>query len=357
MRLRLLPEGRDYGYLPYIWLVYLVFFLSRPILTDGDPQWGLTVVGVGIFLVLYFAGYWLVGIRKLYAIGGLLLLGALYAPMNSGASVFFIYAGGFVGELGTAALAYRVLAVILASIATVAYFVQPHPGFWLPALMFTTVIGVVDVHFAHRRRMNLHLQLAHDEIERLAKIAERERIARDLHDLLGHTLSVIVLKSELASKLADKDTPRAIAEIRDVERISREALAEVRAAVKGYRSMSLAAEARTAADALQTVGVMVETKIDAVNLSATQESVLAMVLREAATNIVRHARATACRVHLYSSGGLCLLEVSDNGSGGNVPEGSGLSGMRRRIEELGGTVERDGSRGTRLLVRLPLSST
>ena len=81
-----------------------------------------------------------------------------------------------------------------------------------------------------------------------------------------------------------------------------------------------------------------------------------MAVREAATNIVRHARATACRVRLHATGATCELEVTDNGAGGNAGEGCGLSGMRQRIEALGGTLERDGSRGTRLLIRLPMSS-
>src|SRR5258708_13782744 len=102
--------------------------------------------------------------------------------------------------------------------------------------------------------------MAQDEIEHLAKAAERERIARDLHDVLGHTLSLIILKSELASKLADKDPERAIEEIRDVERISREALAEVRQAVKGYRSSGLDNEFRHAGETLRTAGIRGEAR-------------------------------------------------------------------------------------------------
>ncbi|HYP05994.1 MAG TPA: sensor histidine kinase [Bryobacteraceae bacterium] len=355
MRLSLLPKDVDRGWLPYLWLVYLVLFWMHPILTSGHRNWVATTLATLAFLVLYFWGYWLRGIRKLYAIAGLVALGCILASSNTGASIFFIYAAGYVGELGSLALAYRMLAGLVGVIGIASYFLQPHPGFWIPASAFTVMVGLVDIHFAQRRFANARLRLAHDEIERLAKIAERERIARDLHDLLGHTLSVIVLKSELASKLAEKDTARAVSEIREVERISRDALAEVRAAVKGYSSVSLSAEARNAADVLKTAGVQVETSIEPVPLAAAQEGVLAMALREAATNVVRHAGATACSVKLRRSGSACELEVQDNGAGGNAREGCGLSGMRQRIEALGGTMERDGSQGTRLSIRLPLS--
>jgi two-component system, NarL family, sensor histidine kinase DesK len=188
----------------------------------------------------------------------------------------------------------------------------------------------------------------------MAMIAERERISRDLHDVLGHTLSVIVLKSELASKLATTDPARAAEEIRDVERISREALAEVRAAVQGYRSAGLAAEVSNARRVLETAGVQLESSLDSPSLPPAQEGVLAMALREAVTNVVRHARAGVCRLDLRESGGWCEMEVADDGRGGSLPEGNGLSGMRRRIEALGGTLELDGATGTRLRIRVPV---
>jgi two-component system sensor histidine kinase DesK len=350
------PEQDDRGWLPYIWLVYLLFFLAKPLTTEAHPRWPEHLAGTVLFLLFYFGGYWARNLRKLWAMAGLVALGFYFAPFNGSASVFFIYAAGFAGEVGSVALAQRLIAILLALVAVTAYFLQPNPGFWITASVFTVIIGVVSIHFTQRHRANVKLRLAQEEVERLAKIAERERIGRDLHDLLGHTLSVIVLKAELASKMADKDMSRAAAEIRDVERISRKALAEVRAAVAGYRSSSLSAEAETAAKALESAGVSVEADLEALQLPVAQESVLAMALREAATNIVRHARATACTMRLRGLASACELEVTDNGSGGEAREGFGLSGMRQRIEALGGTLERDGSNGTRLRIRLPLSS-
>ena len=129
------------------------------------------------------------------------------------------------------------------------------PSFWVPATVISILVGGSNIHFCEMRRKDRALIKAHEAAEHLATIAERERIARDLHDLLGHTLSVIVLKSELASKLADRDPTRAIREIRDVERISRDALAEVRQAVHGYRGERLDEEVATARRALDAAGV------------------------------------------------------------------------------------------------------
>ena len=225
---------------------------------------------------------------------------------------------------------------------------------WISSLVFTALIGSVIIQQLHRKRLDRALLRAQEEVERLAKMAERERIARDLHDLLGHTLSVIVLKSELASRLAATDTPRAIQEIRDVERISREALSEVRAAVRGYRSSGIANEFRQAREALETAGIHVEAAVGAPPLTPTQENVFALALREAVTNVVRHAHATVCRLSLCQSGSWCELEIADNGRGGVLQEGSGLRGMRERVEALGGAIERDSSSGTLLRIRVPV---
>ena len=125
----------------------------------------------------------------------------------------------------------------------------------VPALVFTIVTGAANIFDAERERAQRRLRRADEEIERLAALAERERIARDLHDLLGHTLSVIVVKSELAARLAERDPARAGEEMRDVERIGREALAEVRAAVVGYRAQGLRGELDGARRALAAAGV------------------------------------------------------------------------------------------------------
>ena len=169
---------------------------------------------------------------------------------------------------------------------------------------FPLFIGAGNIFFAERNRMNRKLRKANEEIEHLAKLAERERIARDLHDVLGHTLSVITLKSELAGKLIDRDPAAGGKEIREVEQISRQALSDVRDAIRGYRSQGLgrgtgAGEVHAGncrADACSAMPRRPAT-------SGVQESVLSLAVREAVTNVVRHAQARTCRMRLEQQNG------------------------------------------------------
>jgi two-component system sensor histidine kinase DesK len=203
--------------------------------------------------------------------------------------------------------------------------------------------------------MNRKLRRANEEVEHLAKVAERERIARDLHDVLGHTLSVITLKSELAGKLIDRDPQRAGKEIREVEQISRQALSDVRDAIRGYRSQGLAAELVQAKSTLETAGLTVQCDAaTTVKLPAIQESVLSLAVREAVTNVVRHAQARSCRMRLEQQNGTCRLEIHDDGLGSSNGEGNGLRGMRERVEMIGGTLNRNTEAGTTLTITLPL---
>jgi two-component system sensor histidine kinase DesK len=157
-------------------------------------------------------------------------------------------------------------------------------------------------------------------------------------------------------KLASRDPARSIAEIRDVERISREALAEVRRAVTGYGSSTLADEIRHARTALESAGAVLDCEIAPVRLSVAEEQVLALSIREAVTNVIRHAHARRCEIRLAAAGAGVRLEVRDDGKGGTAPEGSGLLGMRARVAELGGRLEREGRDGTRLTITLPLTA-
>jgi len=222
--------------------------------------------------------------------------------------------------------------------------------------MLIILVGFGNHHWASKECAKKELRLANEEIEHLAKVAERERIARDLHDVLGHTLSLITLKSELARKLVDRDPVRAKQEMQEVENASRAALTDVREAIRGYRSDGIFAELARARAALETAGVAVECHTDQVPLTPAQESVLALALREAVTNVVRHAAAQRCNVSLKRKESLCTLEVADDGCGAAGPEGNGLRGMRERLEALGGSLRLLSSNGTRLIIDLPLAS-
>jgi two-component system sensor histidine kinase DesK len=291
--------------------------------------------------VLWIAGAWFV-------------LAVMFLRINPGATTFFVYAACLYGKIWEPPVAFRYLAGHLVLVCLVCWSLGSDRYVWGSAVVFSALIGSVMIQYSQRKRLGDRLVAAHAQAEHLAKVAERERIARDLHDLLGHTLSVIVLKSELASRLSATQPERAAEEIRDVERISREALAQVRAAVRGYRSAGFDSELRQAREALEAAGITVEARVEQPQLSAIEESVFALALREAVTNVVRHAHATVCRLSLRRNGRFCELEIADNGQGGALEEGSGLSGMRERVEALGGILERDGSNGTLLRIRVPV---
>ncbi len=204
------------------------------------------------------------------------------------------------------------------------------------------------------------LRAAREEIARLAVSEERLRFARDLHDLLGHSLSLIVLKSELAGRLVDVSPERAGPEIRDVESVARAALREVREAVAGYRQPTLTEELRGAREMLAAAGIAYWCDAAPAVLPAVTEAVLAWVVREGVTNVIRHSGATRCTIQVTRDAETVTLDVVDDGRGGACPEtgtGSGLRGLVERVAAQGGDFSAgpDASGGFCLCARLPLS--
>ncbi len=355
-RWRLLPEDRFLGWTPFVWLVYLpTLFITPLIRKDPAWVWWATAAVCVVFLPLYFRGYWARGRERYLIIAAITLLGALLAPFNNSAFALFIYAASFAGTIRPTRRALAILVVLTAIILAEWIVFDMHPFGWAWAVMFLWIVGGVNTHYSTVRRSDFVLRQAREEIEHLAKVAERERIARDLHDVLGHTLSLITLKSALASRLAERDPAKAADEIRDVERISREALAEVRAAVTGYRDAGIARETENAREMLEAAGMSATIEVGKVALSPTEEAVLALAIREAVTNAVRHSGAASCSVRLSQDDTARFLVIADDGKWKRAPSGNGLTGMRERIESLGGTLEVDSGSGTRLTIRLPIT--
>ena len=225
-------------------------------------------------------------------------------------------------------------------------------------LPMTLIIGVIVNVESMAHDKDVALQLSHDEVRRLAATAERERIGRDLHDLLGHTLSLITLKLELSRRLLDRDHDAARREITEAEKVARHALAEVRSAVTGFRAADLAAELASARLLLESTGVTLSYDPPP-PLPAELERPLALVLREAATNIARHADASRAQVGFAREGGSLRMRIIDDGRGGIDGEGNGLAGMRERVRALGGSLALASPRGgttLEILVPLPAAS-
>ena len=156
-------------------------------------------------------------------------------------------------------------------------------------------------------------------------------------------------------KLMERDPVRAAQEIREVNDVARDALAQVRSAVTGYRASGLSAEFEAMKKAFDTAGVALSVEAEPLTLPPTHENALALILREASTNVLRHANAKTCRVRLAHRNNVALLEIVDDGTGGDGREGNGLTGMRERIAALGGSLVRDGRSGTRIEITLPLA--
>lgn len=379
----------------WIWFAYTGFLFIDPIFDPSILRWSVTLAAFGVFVCIY--ALYIRGVEshsplQLWMIAATFLLGMIVFPINQGASCFFIYAAALL-PFSVISLR-RIFTAFLCEIAIVfaegaafharTDFLHVSWANTLIAIFLMGMIGGMNIFFAMQKRADGQLRDALEENLALAAVAERERIARDLHDVLGHTLSVIVLKAELANRLLTSTTPppdpnRAATEIADVERIARTALAEVREAIGGYRARGLAAEIEAARLTLDAAGVTLVTdqqtdgsgpfRLRAADahaqptpaLSAQEETALALILREAVTNIVRHSRATTCRLRFMEEDNQRRLVIEDNGASSDgsavfIREGNGLRGMRERIESLGGhlALQRDG--GTRLLIELPMRS-
>jgi two-component system sensor histidine kinase DesK len=182
-------------------------------------------------------------------------------------------------------------------------------------------------------RANRELSEARAEVARLAAENERTRIARDLHDLLGHSLTTITVKAGLARRIAERDPARAAREIGEVEGLTRSALADVRAAVDGYRDVTLAGELASAQEVLRAAGIAAATP-RAIEVDPAHAELFGWVVREGVTNVVRHSRAHTCTIAV----GPDWLEIADDGRGGADAPGNGLTGLRERVAAAGGTV-------------------
>ncbi|TFV91248.1 histidine kinase [Blastococcus sp. CT_GayMR16] len=225
--------------------------------------------------------------------------------------------------------------------------------FILPVMCLLTSFALQGTR--HLISVNTELVEARDELARNAVAQERLRFARDLHDLLGHSLSLIALKSELAGRLAEIDPARARQEMADVEAAARRALAEVRDAVSGYRQVSLAQALAEARSALSAAGITLRSPAPGEPLPGTVDAVLGWVVREATTNVLRHSGAGVVTVELTTDDDEVTLTVSDDGQGAAGTAGDGLAGLEERVSALGGRL-RAGSGsggGFRLTAVLP----
>lgn len=343
-------------------LLWTIWIFLMPVFDHFTWRWlWLTVGSYPLFVLLYACCHLASCRRVAWFVAGMVAMGFVMLPWYDCALVYFTFGCVMFSSLRMSLRNYLTLIALL----NLAMFAEAHyllhysweSLIYIPTL--SLVVGVVVRAERTGDEQNARLELSHEEVRRLAATAERERIGRDLHDLLGHTLSLITLKLELSRKLHERGQHEASRrEAEEAERVARQALAEVRAAVTGIRATDLAAELASARLLLESSNVHLDYGALPMGVPAEIERGLALVIREAATNIVRHAGASNAQIAFSNDGDALQLEIADNGRGGIGEDGNGLCGMRERVRALGGTLSVHGPRGqgTRLLARVPLAA-
>ena len=344
-----------YKYMPYINLVYLMFVFMPLFFYPklNTTQIIVTLASVAIFLPLHFAMFRKKGRFVPHAATAMLLICYLVMPYNYGANTYLIYAVISAAHVFKVRNAVIFLIVALTLMAIQVYWLKYPVVYFAGNAIMSCMLVFYTLYNNSIERSNQSLKLSQQEVQRLAQSAERERIGRDLHDVLGHTLSLIVMKSELASRLFDRDPNAAAVQIREVEKVARDALGQIRTAVAGIRLAGLEAELANARLSLLSADIQLHYQLAPVELNTEVETVLALAVREAVTNIIRHSNARQVEIELTKNKSILQLQISDDGKSSLITPGHGLSGMRERLELVGGRLEIDtGPHGG---VRLSLS--
>jgi two-component system, NarL family, sensor histidine kinase DesK len=352
------------GYAALFAFLLFLYFPVRDLLESsaGTAHVALVLSGLGVFVGLYLSLMMAAPTPFVRPHEWLrfILLAALSLAISLDDSApwpLFIYVAAVAGfRLAPTYAVPAILACAGLAAGTVAVG-DYESGELISYTLYVLGIGFLLLAFARTLHANAELRAAREEIARLAVADERLRFARDLHDLLGHSLSVIALKSELAGRLLDRDPERAAAEVAEIEQVSRDALEEVRETVTGYRKMTLVDELAGAHAALTAAGIEATIERSEAALGPETEAILAWAVREGTTNVIRHSGARRCEIRVRAGLESAAVEVVDDGRGGEDRDGdgSGLAGLAERASRRRGHVEA-GPRpegGFRLRVSVP----
>ncbi|WP_433044408.1 sensor histidine kinase [Dactylosporangium sp. CS-033363] len=351
-----LRPGPGAGRFFWLWAAVWLFYMAGPILDAWHrPEVWERILGMAAalgFCAIYLSGF--VVVRRHYRFAGREPSRTASAVRLAGLVATAAVLTLVVGESGLTTLVYigvtavftypprAAWSIVFASALTAGFLPKIVPG-WDGTidLLFAVMVAALAVWGVTRVvQRNAQLAEARGEITRLAIAAERNRFARDMHDLLGHSLTIVSVKSELAARLVQLAPERAEAELADIQRLVREALTDVRAAVAGYREMSLATELASARSALDAAGIEADVPVTGEAVDPERQELFAWVVREGVTNVVRHSEAKHCWIRLDRG----AVEISDDGRGPQaMPEepaaegtgGHGLGGLRERLDAAG----------------------
>lgn len=374
---------------PYLlWMVWVAWL---PFLIPDAVQWlrgnpTLPRLIATLIVLAVFIGYYLwntllnarrllitpapVGDREIsawLASAGFLILSAAIAWLASERGFAwlspFIFTVAYIGGRFSLARALQIIIGIVPFVIAIGWLIHLDIYGVGSALFYIVIVGFVVVFVMRVVKTGGELRAAREEIARLAVTAERLRIARDLHDLLGHNLSLIALKSELARRLLAVSPERAATEIGDIEQVARTTLQEVREAVASYRQPALASELEAAQEILAAAGIIYRYQGSAqilADISPAAEAILSWAVREGVTNVIKHSRAHHCMIALTRDEQGIGVEIADDGralSSVSEDAGNGLRGLSERVKAVDGQFEAASraSGGFRLAVTLPLT--
>ena len=356
VKLKKTPERSEDPQHAWIYLFNLGFYILPMVLfpySIGEIVW--LSLAMLLFIGLYLYCFYLPPQRMLLPILGMYVIACVVTPWNPGSVALFSYVGFFVG------FAYRwpyALSAVLGVIATLAVFQWGIGTRWDLFFHYGGVIIITVAIFGRverlRQRHTAAQRRSAEEIERLATSVERERIARDLHDILGHTLSSIVLKSDLAQAQLNKQHYDAAAQqLNELSEIARASLSQVRQSVSGYKHNGLVLELKRLEQRLHEAGFRTHILGKPPQLDSARETALVLAITELVTNVIRHSSGQTCTIHFDESADVYRVQIADNGNQVNVKQGNGLCGVAQRMQELGGSVVVTTERGCEVAIQLP----
>ncbi|MEU8197241.1 histidine kinase [Microbispora amethystogenes] len=320
--------------------------------------WPAAVAAAGLYLLTAHHAF----ADRRRALPSLGLLAAVVLAATAGFGDNWLYLVVMLATATGIAVQGRVLPLLLLAECAAALLLAVRGGAGLtdaaPLVWGTFTAGLIPAIIIRLWAAIHELKATREELARTAVTEERLRFSRDLHDLLGHTLSVMVVKAEAVRRLTRVDAEAATAQAADIERIGREALAEVRAAVTGYRGRGLSAELDAARAVLADAGIGAVVRTCPVRAAPEIDALLGWAVREGVTNVVRHSGAAACDIDLVEGDGRLLLEIHDDGParekapGYGNEHGNGLAGLRERVRAVGGSLEIAAPPGGGFLLRV-----
>lgn len=345
-----------WSYFSLVFSVFYFFNLVAQFEHFSTKEVAISFFIYAVFIVLFFQATRLTGIAVIRPILAIILLSAVGASVQPGTNALFGYAAFFAGYYFQFRGSFTLLLCNLGCQFASAYaFDLLSPYYLGPSIAVSTSLFVYGV-FSQKEYLNACLQnKKNQQIEQLAAIAERERIARDMHDLLGHSLSSLALKSELAEKLAHRaQFDAAKKEITEVAELARQTLTEVRYAVTGLKQRGLNGSLEKLTKQLQHMNFETQTFIEVTTLPPKVESTVIMLCTEWITNILRHSKGDRVSISITNTSDSVELNIGDNGKTSTLTPGNGIDGMKSRVAEHGGTIDIQQNGGVKLRIVIPL---